>query len=592
MTSLRVAIQSAALVAMVLGPALLPASLTAQARGAESTRGVRREMPALITGTLLGSDGKPMDAAHVRLRQVLSLDADGAPEVAEARADSRGRFAISTTIAGGVVLVLSGANHDARSVNLLVSPGYTLDLRARLTRVRYRASVDSVRVIGDFNGFRSDTSARVMQRQPDGTWTLDIPTAADTLSYALTKVSTRGAVTGTAGERLAFTPSGYRSVAVTRNGVAHIAFDPSRVVRDTQPGVIDYGAGAAGRAAQIDDSIFAHSLRLAMVEREQKTISPVEWAPTVSRVLRVLDAERSPAVRELLLLELLSLSQFGADVPPRVGRMALREMPPGAPAWQSVPSLAFGLPFVAFRVADSVAHFTRRPPQTVVVATAADSVRLKRYAARFAAWTDSAVKRLDNDLKIAQLLQFAVATTNGLLPEQSMAFLSRMQAGYPDASSTRFALQVWGGQRKLRADAMMPAFDFGTLEDSTVRITNASLAGKVVLIDFWATWCSPCLGEMPALHEAYAAFKDRGLEVLSVSIDNAPGDVAPFRSKRWAMPWRHAWVPGSLLAPGLKALEIYGIPRAVLLGPDGKILAADEALRGAALQRTLGKYLK
>ena len=141
---------------MVLGPALLPAALTAQARGADATRGVGREAPALITGTLLGSDGKPMDAAHVRLRQVLTLDADGAPEVAAARADARGRFAISTPITGGVVLVLSGANHDSRSVNLLVSPGYTLDLHARLARVRYSASVDSMRVIGDFNGFRND----------------------------------------------------------------------------------------------------------------------------------------------------------------------------------------------------------------------------------------------------------------------------------------------------------------------------------------------------------------------------------------------------------------------------------------------------
>ena len=51
-------------------------------------------------------------------------------------------------------------------------------------------------------------------------------------------------------------------------------------------------------------------------------------------------------------------------------------------------------------------------------------------------------------------------------------------------------------------------------------------------------------------------------------------------------------VLGSLLVPGLKALEIYGIPRAVLLGPDGKILAVDEALRGAALQRTLERHLR
>jgi thiol-disulfide isomerase/thioredoxin len=454
-----------------------------------------------------------------------------------------------------------------------------------------RAQFDSVRVIGDFNGFRTDTSARPLVRQRDGTYSIDVPVTADSLSYALLKVSVRSSVPSTFDDRVIRSASGsYRSVAIVRGGVAHVVFDPTRLVRDTQPAWAAYGNTRSGDVARINDAIFAHNSRWNEAERAQQSMTAARWAPTVQRSMAALARERAPDVRAARLLELLALSQFGAEVPPAVGSMALRELPPGSPSWHTVPSLAFGLPFVAFRVADRVSHLLRPPPKQVIP-TAADSVRLRRYASRYAAWTDSAVARQDNELKIAQLLQFGVAVTNGLLPQRASRYLGQMEAAYPNAASTKFALQVWGGQRVLRKGIAMPAFDVGALADSTKRISNTTLAGKYVLIDFWATWCSPCIGEMPTLHGAYEAFHSRGLELVSVSIDNAPSDVVAFRSARWPMPWQHAWVPGGLFAPALKSLDLYGVPHIVLPGPDGTIIAEQQDLRGVMLARTLDTLL-
>jgi thiol-disulfide isomerase/thioredoxin len=67
--------------------------------------------------------------------------------------------------------------------------------------------------------------------------------------------------------------------------------------------------------------------------------------------------------------------------------------------------------------------------------------------------------------------------------------------------------------------AMFPAPDFTlrALKGAIVRLSD--LRGKVVLVNFWATWCVPCRTEMPAIEALYQRYKDRGLEVLAVNLD-------------------------------------------------------------------------
>ena len=63
-----------------------------------------------------------------------------------------------------------------------------------------------------------------------------------------------------------------------------------------------------------------------------------------------------------------------------------------------------------------------------------------------------------------------------------------------------------------------------------------SLRGKYVLVDFWATWCAPCVGELPRIQEAYRKYHDAGFEVLSVSLDETRIAVADFVKVR-KLPW-------------------------------------------------------
>ncbi|MDW3648845.1 MAG: TlpA disulfide reductase family protein [Bacteroidia bacterium] len=112
--------------------------------------------------------------------------------------------------------------------------------------------------------------------------------------------------------------------------------------------------------------------------------------------------------------------------------------------------------------------------------------------------------------------------------------------------------------------------------------------GKYLLVDFWASWCGPCRQENPNVRRMYAAYKDKGFEILGVSLDR--------NRDRWVqaiekdqLPWKHVsdlkqW--GSLAA---KTYGVHSIPYTVLLDPNGKIIA--KKLRGAALEKELERLL-
>ncbi len=70
-------------------------------------------------------------------------------------------------------------------------------------------------------------------------------------------------------------------------------------------------------------------------------------------------------------------------------------------------------------------------------------------------------------------------------------------------------------------DQTAPDFSLRSLDGKVLRLSELTGEGRVVLINFWATWCGPCQVEMPHIQRMYDTYKDRGLTVLSVSVDDA-----------------------------------------------------------------------
>jgi len=118
-------------------------------------------------------------------------------------------------------------------------------------------------------------------------------------------------------------------------------------------------------------------------------------------------------------------------------------------------------------------------------------------------------------------------------------------------------------------------------------VTLADFKGKVLLIDFWATWCGPCRAEMPNVIKQYEKWHAKGFEIVGISLDK-PGDtdkVKAFTTDK-KMPWRQVYYPAEHNKVA-EAYEVSGIPHTVLIGKDGKVIKA--GLRGEGLAKALEK---
>lgn len=150
--------------------------------------------------------------------------------------------------------------------------------------------------------------------------------------------------------------------------------------------------------------------------------------------------------------------------------------------------------------------------------------------------------------------------------------------------------------RRVEVGGEIPDFELVVLgeeekEGSGKVVSKTSMKGKYYLIDFWATWCGPCINEMDQLHRVYEKFGGDRFQILSLSFDETPDKVEHFRKTKWEMPWLHTIVKGGTGSDLAARLEVRDIPKPILVDPNGIIIALDADLRGERLEQTLARHL-
>lgn len=124
----------------------------------------------------------------------------------------------------------------------------------------------------------------------------------------------------------------------------------------------------------------------------------------------------------------------------------------------------------------------------------------------------------------------------------------------------------------LQVGQTAPDFKLNSLDGTATSLSH--YRGKLVFLNFWATWCAPCIKEMPSIERLYAAFKDKGLEVVAVDLDpvGVHDNVAEF-VRKFGLSFPIA------LDPELSVPDIYGVerfPETFFISPEGNIIAVND----------------
>ncbi|NDW11677.1 DUF4369 domain-containing protein [Bacteroides sp. 214] len=121
---------------------------------------------------------------------------------------------------------------------------------------------------------------------------------------------------------------------------------------------------------------------------------------------------------------------------------------------------------------------------------------------------------------------------------------------------------------------------------NTVKLSDYVGKGKYVLVDFWASWCGPCIREIPFIKEAYNTYAKKGLDVISLAVWDKVEDTKK-AIKQHDLPWTQIINGGSIPTD---LYGVNGIPHIILFGPDGTIIARD--LRGEGIKAKIAEYIK
>jgi peroxiredoxin len=218
---------------------------------------------------------------------------------------------------------------------------------------------------------------------------------------------------------------------------------------------------------------------------------------------------------------------------------------------------------------------------------------LKEFDALLAKHKDEKTDDVAQILFMKALLYLEVFDNN----EKGRELIQQVKKDFPETSQGKNADKMLAGidrqeagkkvQAQLKEGAVFPDFKENDLEGKPLSIANYK--GKVVLIDFWATWCGPCVQELPNVLKAYEKYHNKGFDIIGISLDKDKAALTSFIEKR-SMPWKQYFDGKGWENKLAQQYGINSIPATYLLDGEGKIVAKD--LRGDSLSQELDRLLQ
>ncbi len=528
---------------------------------ADASVAVESTEPAAVQGRVRAHDGSALLHGHVRLRVPGHADATVQAPVA-----ADGTVALATTHEGFAWLDINGVDHAPLTMAVVLG-SQPLRLDVRLGTNSYRDRFDELRL----QVVRGDGTARYVRAtaRADGAYEAVLDTGPGRVEYAWSSALSGccgATVAGTvraAGERARWVPDGegqYRAVRILGEGPQRFVFDPRQLPPAGHGVQIRHepSQGPAARVAAIAADVaeaqrrYFDELRTSAMrngsQAAQRTAVEYPWAERMESMAARAMAETDPAVERLAWAAYFA-RPASAEPTPRereVAGLVLERISPVDPVWD------FGHMTALLRAAEG------QPGAE--------------------AWAQRAIDEHPADEVVAQVLLARAASTTRTDVQRGADRRVLRTARFRDTSAAhRLAVLAVTEPEQRRP---LPAFELAAL-DGPAPISSASLRGRSILISFWATWCEPCVDEMPALHELHerSAANGSGPEIVSVAVGDDREAIEEFRRQRWPMPWRHAKLDGTRKDALWAALGLQSLPAAVLVDAQGRIVAAGGSRR-------------
>ncbi len=484
--------------------------------------------------------------------------------------DDNGNYKIILTQKGVCNLLFSLPGHNAVTIPVINNENKSFTIDVTLAPYKYLEHFDNVKIAGTFNNFNI-RQPEEMTKQKDGTYIYKFKTDKKIIKYQICNI-TQNYRTINGPNSTLFEPDSsgdYVSVIKVDTGTATIIFNPKDLVKSNKEQIVSI-------SNKLEKEIFNEKIKyeekwsdaLAQFRRFKKEKKDGEKfhydsGKYLSNLQKKINSKSKGLAKDYLKLIYLSFASLNPkDYNSLSASKYFNQLTPDNFVWQLLPQ-AFS------------ARYYLIPKD-----------RVEKVEKQFL--KESSGTLLKMDILISQLYKAKYKKDT----EKYKKVRNLLANKFGKFETVQQVLKMLPDKIKIIVGAEIPDFEVTSLDNPNEKFSKKNMLGKIYLIDFWATWCSPCVDEMKFLHDAYKKFKNKGFEILSFSSDMNAKTVAKFRSKKWEMPWKHSLLKGAQSSKIRSDFEVYGIPKPILVGADGKILAMQGDLRGENLEKTLSKYFK